>query len=70
MACFILSDILSNHNVSDGMIFRGQSFSVIKKSVVTKKKEIGCYDTLQLQHILRNTLFHVDFELALSVTLV
>lgn len=63
----ILSDMLSDHNVSDGMIFSRQSYLVIKKSVVTK--EGGCYDTLQSQHSLRNILSQVIFELASSVIL-
>ena len=43
----LLSSMLSNHSVSDGMISRGQHFSIIKKSVVTE--EGSCYDTFQLQ---------------------
>lgn len=61
------SYMLSNHSVSDGMISRGQHFSIIKKSVVTK--EGSCYDTLQAAAILGDMLFHVNFELALIVIL-
>lgn len=38
--CFILTDVISNSEISDSLYFREHSFSVSEKTVVTQRREL------------------------------